>query len=205
MLHLSTSGKQVCSRLEWALEDKAGQDAGLPPAFPGRLICSEATRPGCQAAPHLAGNAATSGQRASLWMHHAAQLFPQDFSKKQEPACLPAFQIRLSPAGLSVSWWALGFLFGEVQDMLHAEHRCLLRSMALVLWMSVLVSAPQVQPCGPREAVLPPGGQQCCLGHHTAPTHSQFRFLCSGLHYNTERCPEIPLDIFIILQDLNLK
>lgn len=35
MLPSSASGKQVLSRLEWALEDEAGQDAGLPLPSPG--------------------------------------------------------------------------------------------------------------------------------------------------------------------------
>lgn len=172
----------------------------MPPAFPGRLICSEATQPGCQTAPHVAGNATTSGQRASLWMH----------------PCSPAFSAGLlHKAGANVP-------ASFPDQVISSRTVCKLVSFGVFIWRGSghaprRASLPAVQHgpgtvnvcadvCPSGAALWPPRGCSASrraavrsLGHHTAPTHSQFRCLCSGLHYNTERCPEIPLDIFIIL------
>lgn len=131
---------------------------------------------------------------------HAAQLFLQVFSIKQEPACLPAFQIRLSPAGTVCKPVSFGVFIWRGPG----QAPCRASLPAVQHGPGTVNVCADVCPSG--AALWPPRGCSASrraavhsLGHHTAPTHSQFRCLCSGLHYNTERCPEIPLDIFIIL------
>lgn len=133
MLHLSASGKQVFSRLEWALEGKASQDAGLPPAFPSGLICREKTVSISQTAPHMANSWKRQlrllrvRSEGFLQIHPCNPLCSAGLFHKAGASVFAMFPIQVIPDRRvrEGSLW-------EVQGMPRSGHHCLPRGVPQV-------------------------------------------------------------------------
>lgn len=143
MLHLSASGKQVFSRLEWALENKASQDAGLPPAFPGRLICREKTVSRSQTALHMANSWKRQLRLPRVRSEDFLQMHPRNSPSsaglfhKAGASLFARFPVQVIPdrrvRGL------VFFLLRDAWGMPRSGHHCLPRGMPTVLQMRLSV------------------------------------------------------------------
>lgn len=200
MLHSAASGKQVLSRLEWALEDEAGQDAGFPLPSPagwsaGKSLAQAAGQPYTWPAAGRAIEAAWAGSEGS----------PPDTPAQCFCLC------RTSPEGRS--WLVCQVL--PVQVTPDRKVRMFF-SLQEVQGMSV----PAVgHDCGTAKALacsaplrcglVAPAGFFClhkCWYGAASPGHSGFgvlpnlsRYLLRIAH-TTERHPESPHNILISLR-----
>lgn len=208
MLHLSASGKQVFSRLERALEGKASQDAGLPPAFPSGLICREKTVSISQTAPHMANSwkrrlrLLRVRSEGFLQIHPCNPLTSAGLFHKAGASVFAMFPVQVIPDRRVKGGFApRGPRHATLRASLPATRCAAGTTNMLAFWVP-----PSCSPVAPvrffclqdswrawsasQDAVA-----SVCHSNYAGPVEV---CLCLVLHYTAERHPERPLNIFII-------